>query len=77
MKKPNLLKTVSKIENSREFWWILTLALKSPFHGVLDVAQFHSPKKKPCKSPDCFPGGVLDISLGGEERPGPLYPDPV
>ena len=22
-------------------------------------------------------GGVLDISLGGEVRPGPLYPDPV
>ena len=21
--------------------------------------------------------GVLDISLGGEVRPGPLYPDPV
>ena len=24
-----------------------------------------------------WPGGVLDISLGGEVRPGPLYPDPV
>ena len=23
------------------------------------------------------PGGVLDISLGGEVRPGPSYPDPV
>ena len=23
------------------------------------------------------PGGVLDISLGGEVQPGPLYPDPV
>ena len=22
-------------------------------------------------------GGVLDISLGGEVRPSPLYPDPV
>ena len=22
-------------------------------------------------------GGVLDISLGGEVRPGPSYPDPV
>ena len=22
-------------------------------------------------------GGVLNISLGGEVRPGPLYPDPV
>ena len=26
----------------------------------------------------CFsPGGVLDISLGGEVRRGPSYPDPV
>ena len=24
-----------------------------------------------------WPGGVLDISLGGEVRPGPSYPDPV
>ena len=24
-----------------------------------------------------IPGGVLDISLGGEVRPGPSYPDPV
>ena len=23
------------------------------------------------------PGGVLDISLGGEVRSGPSYPDPV
>ena len=23
------------------------------------------------------PGGVLDISLGGEVRPGSSYPDPV
>ena len=23
------------------------------------------------------PGGMLDISLGGEVRPGPSYPDPV
>ena len=22
-------------------------------------------------------GGVLDVSLGGEVRPGPSYPDPV
>jgi len=33
-------------------------------------------------SKDCLPtlnpgGGVLDISLGGEVRPGPSYPDPV
>ena len=41
-------------ENSREFWWILTLALKSPFHGVLDIGQFHSPQMKPYKSPDYF-----------------------
>ena len=37
-----------------EFWWILTLALKSPYHGVLDISQFHSPQMKPCKSPDYF-----------------------
>ena len=24
-----------------------------------------------------IPGGILDISLGGEVRPGPSYPDPV
>ena len=24
-----------------------------------------------------IPGGVLDISLGGEELPRPSYPDPV
>ena len=40
--------------DSREFWWILTLALKSAFHGVLDIGQFHSPQMKPCKSPDYF-----------------------
>ena len=34
--------------DSREFWWILTLALKSAFHGVLDIGQFHSPQMKPC-----------------------------
>ena len=42
------------MENSREFWWILTPALKSSFHGVLDIGQFHSPQMKPCKSPDYF-----------------------
>ena len=26
---------------------------------------------------DLDPGGVLDISLGGEVWPGPSYPDPV
>ena len=40
--------------DSREFWGILTLALKSAFHGVLDIGQFHSPQMKPCKSPDYF-----------------------
>ena len=39
---------------SREFLWILTPALQSPFHGVLDIGQFHSPQMKPCKSPDYF-----------------------
>ena len=39
---------------SREFLWILTPALKSPSHGVLDIGQFHSPQMKPCKSPDYF-----------------------
>ena len=35
------------------FLWILTPALKSPFHGVLGIGQFHSPQMiKPCKSPD-------------------------
>ena len=29
--------------------------------------------KKVCQ----IPGEVLDISLGGEVRPGPLYPDTV
>ena len=29
-----------------------------------------------CASTD-KPLGVLDISLGGEVRPGPSYPDPV
>ena len=37
-----------------KFWWILTPALKPPFHGVLDIGQFHSPQMKPCKSPDYF-----------------------
>ena len=27
--------------------------------------------------PSPFPGGVLDISVGGEVLPGPSYPDPV
>ena len=51
MKKQTFLKPYdeSKIENSREFLWILTQALKSPFHGF---GQFHSPQMKPCKSPD-------------------------
>ena len=26
---------------------------------------------------DVIPGGVLDISLSGEARPGPSNPDPV
>ena len=42
------------MDNSWEFVWILTPALKSPFHGVLDIGQFHSPQMKPCKSPDYF-----------------------
>ena len=29
-------------------------ALKSPFPGVLDIGQFHSPQMKPCKSADYF-----------------------
>ena len=40
------------MENYREFWWILSPGLKSSFHGVMDIGQFHSLQMKPCKSPD-------------------------
>ena len=54
----------SKIENSREFCWILTLVLKSPFHGILDIGQFHSPQMKPWKSPDYFIKVSFHIVVG-------------
>ena len=42
-------------------------------------ASFHTQEQWiPLDLCDGTPGeGVLDISLGGEVRPGPSYPDPV
>ena len=45
---------------------------------ILEVYWVTTVKLKPSEIPeDSIRGGVLDISLGGEVRPGPSYPDPV
>ena len=43
------------------------------------VVQEPSYSPSPCHrvSSSSGPGGALDISSGGEVRPGPSYPDPV
>ena len=59
--------------DSREFWWILTLALKSAFHGVLDIGQFHSPQMKPCKSPDYFIKVSFHIVVEGRQGESNIF----
>ena len=47
----------------------------NPLAGQAPRTNFHSGKH--CHSNRDSPGGVLDISLGGEVRRGSSYPDPV
>ena len=45
---------------------------------ILEVYWVYHSKTENSENPqDGIPGGVLDISLGGEVRSGPSYPDPV